>query len=60
MDREPNHPPGAAAEPNERAFSGHPDHPPMQPDQTPENNRVLLGEDGEDDATDAPDRQQGR
>jgi hypothetical protein len=34
----------APAEPNERAFNGHPDHPPMQPDHSPENNRVLLGE----------------
>ena len=33
-------------DPEERAFSGHPDHPPRAPDQTPEANQELLGENG--------------
>ena len=40
----------APPEPNERAFTGHPDHPPQVPDQTPEANQELIGGD------DAPER----
>ena len=29
-------------DPEERAVSGHPDHPPQQPDHTVENDRDLL------------------
>lgn len=32
----------APPDPEERAFTGHPDHPPQQPDQTPEANQELL------------------
>lgn len=48
------------ADPEERAFSGHPDHPPATPDQPVEGNQELLrgaeqqqegaGGDGGDDA----------
>jgi len=34
--------------PEERAFSGHPDHPPAVPDQPLEGNRELLRGDGDD------------
>jgi|GEM_PF-5268251 len=32
----------ATQDPDERAVSGHPDHPPQQPDHTVENDRDLL------------------
>jgi hypothetical protein len=40
------------ATPEERAFTGHPDHPPSSPDQTLEGNEELLQrpEDGEGEA----------
>ena len=34
----------APPDPDERAFTGHPDHPPKVPDQTPEANQELLGD----------------
>jgi hypothetical protein len=34
--------PTAPQDPDERAVSGHPDHPPQQPDHTVENDRDLL------------------
>ena len=33
----------APPDPEERAFSGHPDHPPQVPDQTVEANQELIG-----------------
>ena len=37
--------------PEERAFSGHPDHPPCAPDQTVEANQELLRQpDGDEEA----------
>jgi len=46
------------ADPEERAFTGHPDHPPASPDQPVEGNQELLrqGEDGAGDgaSTDGP------
>ncbi len=43
-------------DPEERAFTGHPDHPPASPDQPVEGNQELLrqGEDSADDGT-SPD-----
>lgn len=35
------------ADPEERAFTGHPDHPPEQADQPREDNRELLRDGGE-------------
>jgi hypothetical protein len=35
-------PSGVPADPEERAFSGHPDHPPASPDQPVEGNQELL------------------
>ena len=32
----------AAPDPDERAFTGHPDHPPATPDQSVEGNQELL------------------
>jgi hypothetical protein len=37
----------ASANPEERAFSGHPDHPPSAPDQPLEGNQELLRHPGE-------------
>ena len=37
-------------DPEERAFSGHPDHPPGEPDQPAEGNEELL-RDGDDSAS---------
>jgi hypothetical protein len=34
-------------DPEERAFTGHPDHPPSEPDQSKEGNQELLQEEGE-------------
>ena len=34
-------------DPEKRAFSGHPDHPPRQADQPPEGNEELLRDGGE-------------
>ena len=43
----------APPNPEERAFSGHPDHPPSTPDQPVEGNKELLqGRDGEAAAED--------
>jgi hypothetical protein len=43
----------APQDPDERAVSGHPDHPPQQPDHTVENDRDLLrqGEETPDPAS---------
>lgn len=55
MDTENQSPGQEGAEvppdPEERAFSGHPDHPPASPDQPVEGNQELLrqGEDSADD-----------
>ncbi|HEX8214544.1 MAG TPA: hypothetical protein VF582_03625 [Allosphingosinicella sp.] len=40
---------GIPADPEERAFTGHPDHPPSTPDQPVEGNQELLRQ-GEDSA----------
>ena len=47
-DRPRDAPQEAVQDPEERAVSGHPDHPPQQPDHTVENDRDLLkqAEDG--------------
>jgi hypothetical protein len=34
-------------DPEERAFTGHPDHPPGEADQPAEQNQDLLGEQGD-------------
>ena len=34
-------------DPEKRASTGHPDHPPSEADQPPEENEELLEEDGE-------------
>ena len=39
-------------DPEERAVSGHPDHPPQQPDHTVENDRDLLRQGDENPAAD--------
>jgi hypothetical protein len=39
-------------DPEERAFTGHSDHPPSEPDQTAEGNQDLLREGG--DSTEPP------
>lgn len=43
-------------DPEERAFTGHPDHPPASPDQPVEGNQELLrqGEDSADESA-SPD-----
>ena len=47
-------PPSREAEPEtspeERAFTGHPDHPPSSPDQPVEGNQELIRQGGEDEA----------
>ena len=52
--REPNReqPGEVSPDPEERAFSGHPDHPPATPDHSLEGNQELLrqGGDAEDGA----------
>ena len=47
-------------DPEERAFTGHPDHPPASPDQPVEGNQELLrqGEDSADESA-SPDRPAG-
>jgi hypothetical protein len=42
QDRAQDGPQSAPQDPEERAVSGHPDHPPQQPDHTVENDRDLL------------------
>jgi len=53
MDEIEKRPAEAAADippdPEERAFTGHPDHPPSTPDQPVEGNQELLRQ-GEDSA----------
>jgi hypothetical protein len=46
--------PEAPLDPEERAFTGHPDHPPSTPDQPVEGNQELLrqGEDSGDGPVD--------
>lgn len=46
----------AGTDPEERAFTGHSDHPPEQPDQGLEQNRELLRKPAEDpdESPDAP------
>ncbi len=36
-------------DPEERALSGSPDHPPQQADHTPANDRELLGQDEDEE-----------
>lgn len=40
--------PAALQNPEERAFTGHPDHPPANPDQPLEGNQELLRQSDED------------
>jgi hypothetical protein len=42
VDKPGDEPQIATQDPDERAVSGHPDHPPQQPDHTVENDRDLL------------------
>lgn len=50
----------APPDPEERAFTGHPDHPPSSPDQPVDGNQELLrrpeesGEEGADEAAGHP------
>jgi hypothetical protein len=39
--------PDLPADPEERAFTGHPDHPPSTPDQPVEGNQELLRQSGD-------------
>jgi hypothetical protein len=41
-----------AADPEERAFTGHPDHPPSTPDQPVEGNQELLRQSDESEGGD--------
>ncbi len=43
--------PEGSPDPEERAFTGHPDHPPASPDQPVEGNQELLrqGEESDDE-----------
>ena len=52
-DKAQERPQASPQDPDERAVSGHPDHPPQQPDHTVENDRDLLrqGEENPDPAT---------
>ncbi len=47
---------GAPGDPEERAFTGHPDHPPREPDQNAGANSELLRDHG---GSDGPDRSSG-
>jgi hypothetical protein len=54
--QQPEAAPDVPGDPEERAFTGHPDHPPSTPDQPVEGNQELLrqsddleGEDSQDD-----------
>jgi hypothetical protein len=51
---------GVPSDPEERAFTGHPDHPPASPDQPVEGNQELLrqGEDLADESA-SPDARDG-
>lgn len=42
----------ASQDPEERAFSGHPDHPPAQSDQPTRGNEELLRDPGESEQED--------
>ena len=41
-DKQPEAAPDVHPDPQERAFTGHPDHPPSTPDQPVEGNQELL------------------
>jgi hypothetical protein len=51
MDRNKNQP---EPNPEERAFTGHPDHPPANPDQPVEGNQELLRQPEDDDEGSEP------
>ena len=52
--------PDLPSDPEERAFTGHPDHPPSTPDQPVEGNQELLRQADESEGEDAQDDPEAR